>query len=193
VNEVRSRVTIVAASVRFPVIALARGSARWPQIGGWGEQDDAPSFVTLRYGSGLDDDQVEVTTYPIEPWDTTEELAQGAYVSLLSVGELRARDELRVTRHDDDRGGGRAADDRFSRAHAEARQTARREVLLPLDEREVSACVLGIRDLWAAAFNESGTDVSHRTVVLTGRNVALEEVALQVSADLPSLLSSGQQ
>jgi hypothetical protein len=35
--------------------------------------------------------------------------------------------------------------------------------------------------------------VSHRSVVLTGRNVALEEVALQVSADLPSLLSSGQQ
>lgn len=185
VSEKRSRLSIVAESVAFPVVALAGGTAHPPQIGGWGGEDDAPFQVTLRYGSRFVDQEAYVTTHPVEAWMAPEELARATLTSFLAAIAARGTHGEYIP-HDD-------SEAAHSRARAEAMQAASHERMLTLDDRAVSVCVVGRADLWAAAFSESDTDVPHRTVVLDGRNVPLEQVALQVAADLPSLLSSAQR
>jgi hypothetical protein len=185
VSEKRSRLSIVAESVAFPLIALAGGTAHPPQIGGWGGEDEAPSQVTLRYGSRFVDQEAYVTTYPVEAWEAPEQLARATLTSFLLAIDARGANGEYIP-HDDPEAA-------HSRARAEALQAASYERMLPLNERAVNVCVVGRHDLWAAAFSESETDVPHRTVMLDGRNVPLEHIALQVSTDLPSLLSSAQR
>jgi hypothetical protein len=185
VSEKRSRLSIVADSVAFPVIALSGGTAHLPQLGGWGGEDDAPSHVTLRYGDRFTDQEAHVTTYPVEAWEPPEEFARADLTSFLMAIDARGT-HGEYTPHDDPEAA-------HSRARAEALQAASHERMLPLNERMVSFCVVGRHDLWTAAFSESETDVPHRTALLSGRNVPLEQIALQVADDLPSLLSSTQR
>jgi hypothetical protein len=167
------------------VIALAGGTAHPPQIDGWGGEDEAPSQVTLLYGSRFVDQELYVTTYPVEAWLAPEQLARATLTSFLLAIDARGPDG-EYTRHDDPEAA-------HSQARTEALKAASYERMLPLNERTVNVCVVGRHDLWAAAFSESDTGVPHRTVVLDGRKVPLEQVALQVAADLPALLSSAQR
>jgi hypothetical protein len=182
VSEKRSRLSVVAESVAFPVIALAGGTAHPPQIGGWGGEDDAPFDVTLRYGSRFVDQEAYVTTYPVEAWEPPVELARATLTSFLMAIDARGAHGEFIP-HDDPEAA-------HSRVCAEALEAASHERMLRLNDRTVRVCVVGRHDLWAAAFSEGDTDVPHRTVLLDGRNVPVEQIALQVVTDLPSLLSS---
>jgi hypothetical protein len=191
---------VVASAVGFPVLAVARGVSGRPSIGGWAGADDAPTQVTLRYGGALDRQQLEITTYPGEPWEDFEELVGASFESLWQAN--RERDRWLAQRGSATEAGDCERDvaerelkvavatapaaevQARSRERRRARQKAPRGGSeIRLETRAAAAHVIGGRDLWAAGFRTEANGVP-LTALLTGRELDLELIVLKVITDL---------
>jgi hypothetical protein len=207
VSGPRSKTEAVARAVSFSVVGIASGVTGRVSIGGWGGPDDSPDHITLRYGTIFDDAAVEVTTYPVEPWDPEplETLVGSMYGILWQAEPKRRRRAAELAAEGREV---RAVDRRKVRytvriypgvdqehleAEAAERQlaserAARSELRIRLDDTTVAAHAIGDDKLWAAAFS-TRIEGEPLTALLLGRGVAVDSITLKLISDVPGELT----
>jgi hypothetical protein len=157
----------------------------------------------LRYGTMFEEAAVEVTTYPVEPWEPEllERLVGSTYGILWQIEPKRRQRAAELAAKGRE---ARAADRRKvsytahmytqipqeePEAVAAARRlaserAARTDLRMRLDDTTVAAHAIGDDKLWAAAFS-TRIEGEALTALLTGRGVAVDSIMLKLIRDVP--------
>jgi hypothetical protein len=192
---------LVAACVRFPVVVVTAGMSESGWVSGFSGAASEPESITIRYGHPWTRTEVQVTTYPGDPFDDLTELvdssAGGEWWSMTNrppsppaapTGGRVTRAAFTIGSIDDqsrpDLERAWKAQDRAIRKAVKAAN--KRQTRVTLDGVATDAYMIEMPNVWAIGLHSEGATTL--TALLVARSLTPKALELGQTTDLPTLV-----